>query len=231
LFEVASGKERARFDGQQGDVMSLAFSPDGKVLAAGAGSTALLWDVTSRMHDEKLQTVSLSAGELEALWSDLYSQDGARAYRAVWTLTAGARQSVPFLQHKLKPVPPVDPAEQKRIAKLIADLNSDDFETREKANQELEKAVETVESELRKAQGEQPAPEIRQRLERVLEKLQDPAKVRERLRLVRANEVLEKIGTEEARQVLKAIAHGAPDAALTKDSRAALERLEKRGRS
>jgi len=48
---------------------------------------------------------------------------------------------------------------------------------------------------------------------------------------VRANEVLEKIGTEEARQVLKAIAHGAPDAALTKDSRAALERLEKRGRS
>jgi len=112
------------------------------------------------MHDEKLQTVSLSPGELEALWSDLYSQDGARAYRAVWTLTAGAKQSVPFLQNKLKPVPPVDPAEQKRIARLIVDLNSDDFDTREKASHELVKAVDMVESVLRKALDEQPAPEF-----------------------------------------------------------------------
>ena len=145
------------------------------------------------------------------------------------TLTAAAKQSVALLQSKLKPVPALDPAQQTRIAKFISELNSDDFTAREKANHELEKLAETAEPELHKALQAQPAPEIRQRVERLLERLQGPTRTRERLRLVRANEVLEKIGTMEARQVLRALAQGAPDAALTKDARAALERLEKRG--
>jgi hypothetical protein len=45
------------------------------------------------------------------------------------------------------------------------------------------------------------------------------------VRAVRAVAVLEQIGTPEARQVLEALARGAPDALLTQDAQAALGRL------
>jgi hypothetical protein len=41
-------------------------------------------------------------------------------------------------------------------------------------------------------------------------------------------EVLEHIGTPEAREVLKALAKDAPDARLTREAKAALERLARR---
>jgi len=217
------------WEGQQGEVRSLAFSPDGKTLAAGAGgSTVLIWDVTSRLEEGRLEAVNLSPQQLEALWTDLYREDAARAYRAIWTLVAGSKQSVPFLQSRLKPVPVLDPQEQKRLVELIARLDSEDFATREKANVELEKQGETAEPALRKALASRPTPEIRRRSEQLLEKLQAPANLRGRLRLFRASEVLEKIGSPEAIQVLKALAQGGPEFPITQDAKGALERLEKR---
>jgi hypothetical protein len=46
-----------------------------------------------------------------------------------------------------------------------------------------------------------------------------------RLRGLRAIEVLERVGTSEAREALKAVATGAPEAQLTGDAKASLERL------
>jgi hypothetical protein len=46
----------------------------------------------------------------------------------------------------------------------------------------------------------------------------------ESLRTIRAVEVLELIGTREAREVLNAVADGAPGALLTRSARAALTR-------
>jgi len=46
LWELASGKERGRFFGHIDAIRSLAFSPDGKLLASGSMDyTALVWDV------------------------------------------------------------------------------------------------------------------------------------------------------------------------------------------
>ena len=50
----------------------------------------------------------------------------------------------------------------------------------------------------------------------------------EDLRALRAVEVLEKVGTPEARQVLEDLARGDPAAALTREARASLDRLGKR---
>jgi WD40 repeat protein len=46
LWEVASGKERARLNGHLGPVRSLALSPDGQFLASGSDdNTVLVWDL------------------------------------------------------------------------------------------------------------------------------------------------------------------------------------------
>jgi len=184
--------------------------------------------VGTRLEEGRLEAVNLTPQELEMLWTDLYREDAARAYRAIWTLVAGSKQSVSFLQSRLKPVPVLDLQEQKRLVELIARLDSEDFVTREKANADLEKLGETAEPALRKTLASQPTAEIRRRSEQLLEKLQAPANLRGRLRLFRASEALEKIGNPEAQQVLKALAQGGPEFPITQDAKAALERLEKR---
>jgi hypothetical protein len=92
---------------------------------------------------------------------------------------------------------------------------------------ELEQLSETAEPALRKALTDDPPPEARRRIERLLDKLRQsrlrpPA---ERVRLVRAVEVLELIGSPAARQVLATLAGGAPEAQLTLEAKTALERL------
>ncbi len=47
LWEVASGRELTRFEGHQGWISALAFSPDGRRLASGSGdTTVMVWDVS-----------------------------------------------------------------------------------------------------------------------------------------------------------------------------------------
>jgi len=48
------------------------------------------------------------------------------------------------------------------------------------------------------------------------------------LRQLREIQVLEHIGTPEAQEVLKKLAQGAPEARLTQEAKAALDRLSKR---
>lgn len=50
LWDVATGKERARLAGHSSGVSSLAFSPDGKRLVSGSeDSTALVWDLAEAL--------------------------------------------------------------------------------------------------------------------------------------------------------------------------------------
>ena len=49
IFDAASGKPIRTFKGHTGQVLSLAYSPDGKTLVSGSGdTTALLWDVDAK---------------------------------------------------------------------------------------------------------------------------------------------------------------------------------------
>jgi hypothetical protein len=105
-------------------------------------------------------------------------------------------------------------------------LDAEDFAAREKAAAELGRVADQAEPLLRKALADAPSPEARRRIEALLDGLETLSP--ERLREVRAVEVLECLGSAEARLVLDALAAGAADARLTREAKAAVERLAQR---
>jgi hypothetical protein len=116
----------------------------------------------------------------------------------------------------------------RRIPDWIADLDSDDFAVREKATTELERLAELAAPALRRALEGNPPAEVRRRAEALLEKVQEPASSVVWLRALRAVEALEYAATPDSRRFLEALAKGVPDARLTREAKAAAERLARR---
>ena len=73
-----------------------------------------------------------------------------------------------------------------------------------------------------------PSAEVHRRVQQLLDRLEKEVLSADRLRELRAVEVLEQIGTEEARQVLTALAKGDSEAPLTREAKASLRRLAER---
>ena len=116
---------------------------------------------------------------------------------------------------------------QEQIDRWVKDLNHARFTIREQAANELEKRIDLVAPALRKVLADRPSLEMRRRLTQLLD-LADSVRWRgEALRSLRAVEVLERIGSAEARSVLATIADGAPGGRLTREAKASLQRLSR----
>ena len=224
LWETTTGQERLHLSGaRQGWINSLAFSPDCRTLASGGvDTTVLLWDVTGLRN--KPNAAALSDGELQKNWHDVSEGDAAAAYRAMWTLTTVPQQALPLLRQALKPVPRIS---DDRIRRLISDLDSDTFAVRERAAKELESLSAAAEPLLRRELKANLTLESRKRIEHLLGRLDQQPLPGISLVECRALELLEQIGTSDAKQLLAKLAAGAPGATLTEEAKAALERLGK----
>jgi hypothetical protein len=226
LWDLASGRERTHLDGESGWVYSVAFSPDGRTLASGHyNGTALLWDVGP--SPEGPRRTMPRGGERDALWADLTGTDAAKAYRAGWVLREGGDSAVALLRERLRPSPPVS---AERLRRLIADLDSADFRTRQDASAELERLGVRTEAALREALDHPPSLEARRRLEALLQEARRRrfAFSAEEVGQRRAVAVLGHIGSQDARRLLQRLAEGDPAARQTEAARAALRRLEGR---
>jgi WD40 repeat protein len=220
LWDLLTGMEVRQLKGHLGQINELDFAPGGKTLAsASADQTVLVWNVPP-LKEQPLKG-ELTAKRLEELWSDL-SLEAPKGYGAINQLTSSPKQTLAFLQKRLQPVPPVDGA---AIVKLIGTLGDEKYTVRQKAFVELEKLGDLAELHLRKAL-EKPHPlEVRKRLELLLDRAENIAHSPKHLRILRVVAVLEGIPSLEARQLLEALAKGAPEARLTQEAQTALRRL------
>ncbi len=222
LWEVATGKLRRRFAGSE--VSCLAFSPNGRLLATGGADTlVMVWDVTGRLQsDDAVKETPVR------LWPRLADEDAAVAYEALWGLVAMPGPTVEFLRARLPVLPEPD---GKRIVRWVAALDEEAFEVREKATTELRAAGLAAEPALRHGLDGKPSPEMRRRIESLLENLRqpdDPAKqpaLRQTLRLV---EVLEQIAGAGAKEALEELAARAASRWVRQEARASLDRLARR---
>jgi WD40 repeat protein len=221
VWETATGQHVMRLSGHHSGVHSLTFHPGGRALASGAGdTTVLVWDLTEGMKEAG----RLVDGEVPALWETLAGPAPA-ATRATWRLVTAPGQALALLKEHVRAASAPPP---ERLDKLITDLESDRFADRQKATRELEDLGELAEPALRVALARKPPLEASRRLERLLARCGPGAvPAGERLRSLRALMVLEQIGTPEAREMLRILARGAAAARLTREARAALDRLEK----
>jgi WD40 repeat protein len=223
VWDLRTGKQAARLAGHRGQVTALAFSADGTRLASGGtDTTALVWDAEAVRRTLPGRAAPLTREKAEALWEVLGSADAGRSYEAVRGLAGDPARALPLLRERVKPVAGADP---KVLAKLVADLDADEFDTREKARKELERLGDSAAGALRQALRNRPSAEVKRTVEELLAGLGGSAPSEQRLLLARAVEALEMIGTPQAVEVLKSLAGGDPDAYLTTQARAALERL------
>jgi RNA polymerase sigma factor (sigma-70 family) len=220
IWDLATGQERAHLQGHRGAVASFVFLPgDRRLLSGSSDSTVLLWDLSALGRGAGGAKLTPEAAAAE--WGHLHGPDGARAYRALWTLAAAPDQALPLLRRELRPVAAMDDA---KIRKWIADLDNKRFALRDKARAELKRLGDLAWPALRKALQGKPSLELRMQALQLLGDGAGPFPTGERLRQQRSLELLEQLNTPEARRLLADLAAGAPEASLTLEAQAALRR-------
>jgi hypothetical protein len=214
LWETATWKLRAEFRGHRDRVTALAFGPDGRLFSGGLDTLVLGWDVRPP-HTAPEQTLANA-------WDALRNSDGEAGFQAQGRFLGEPDKAIEWFATRVTPVVGPDPS---RLKALIADLDNDDFAIRERATAALEEFWRAAEASLREIVEKSSSLETRRRAEGLLAKMAKSAISPGELRALRAAEVLEWIGTPEARTLLLELAKGIPDARLTREAAAAGRRL------
>ena len=139
-------------------------------------------------------------------------------------LAADGPTTLAAFKERLHPVRPISP---EKLSRLLKELDSDEFAVREAANRELEKLGDVVATTVRQTLARPGLSlEMRRRWKRLLHpSTKSPASV---CVSCAALEVLEMVGTAEARELLRTLAGGAPEALTTIAAQAAVKRAEPR---
>jgi WD40 repeat protein len=233
LYDALTGKEIANIaSGHRGSITCLRLHTDNErpVLYSGSvDTTAVAWDLRETMDVFRQGTPQITTDEAEQVWLELGAEDPVVMHRALWTLATAGETAVSMLAKHLKPAP-VDEELGPKVAKLIDQMNDDQFSVRERATQQVAELGEGADPFLRLALEETNSAEVRHRIRRLLNDLSGKPLVvdQNQQRALRGIQVLEGVGDERAREVLERLATGEPAARMTHEAKNALERIDER---
>jgi len=180
----------------------------------GAGIVPVHAD-TQELKDEQFKTI----------WGELSDKDAAKGVQACAELY-GAKKVVPFLKDNLKADKLKLPqADEKTVAKLIADLDADGFDVREEAEAALAKLGAGAVAAIEKAMATAKSAEQKMRLTRLLEKSKDQPELTQARRAI---EVLVALRTTEAKDLLEALSKGDDKEWLTQAAKKGLDRAKEK---
>jgi hypothetical protein len=197
----------------------LAFAPDGSTLATGHRDGSItIWKVPTPPSSPRV-----SRTENNTLWADLGSPN-AQVGRAAVERFLGDPLSAIALP-KARFVPPAAPRD---VAALIDQLDAEGFAEREAASRKLGELGWRASGALRRAAQTAKSLEVRRRAEAILRGIAPLEASRPlsgaALRGVRAIEVLERLGNDESRKLLRGWAEQTSDRDLAAEALTALSR-------
>jgi hypothetical protein len=220
LWDLSSGEELPPLTGHTGAVRALVFTPDGRRLVSfDQDGLRLVWSTASFEKGPPARLLPLGERDFEDLWADLAEGDAFQTYRAVRHMRTEPGRAVALLRQKVHPVPAGD---TRHINQLIADLQGADAALRRKAMGELRKLGEPALGGLYLIADNQRG---NRTVSMMIHKLEMQEASVDRTRALAAVQILEQLGTDDARQLLGQLAAGAPGVKLTVEAKAALERL------
>jgi WD40 repeat protein len=184
-----------------------------------AKGTFQVWD---RGNPTCKQAATIHDEHGDELWADLGSPDSSRSFDAISSLVVARDDAVKLIGRRLKVI---EPAGDVKIDRLIAELDSNEFATREAASRQLEKLGPRAKAKLEAEQTKGTSKEAAQRVEALLDLIKNPGGTEWR-RMLRAVEVLEAIRTPAAQRLLQDLSRGAPGAVLTEEARGAYSRMK-----
>jgi hypothetical protein len=223
FWDLGAARELPALESHKGTVNGIVLSHDGKTLvSAGNDNMVRTWSLNGLVVAH--QSGPCPDRQLEAYWAALARPDAKSSYNAMCALAALPEQTVALLRNRLQPA---SNSNIKRISALIDDTNNGQYAIRQAASIQLEKMGEEAEPQLLRAVRKPVSLESKRRAERALKKIERGGLSADTLRSLRAVEVLERIGSPEARQLLTTLATGAPDAKLTVAAQASLKRISK----
>jgi hypothetical protein len=222
VWDVASGDVLAPLAGHENIITGLVFTADGKrLVSASHDCTALVWEIPDSPQAVIVPEAAVSG--FEEAFQLLGSPDPAQAQRGMDYLYRRPADAVKQIAERL---PPIKPTPATKISQLIADLDSEDFPTREAAVKALEQVGGEAGPFLREAAKESPSPEVRRLANELLARIAAPASRPDDLKILRVVEVLEQLRTPEACGILEKWAAGPPGHRTTVEAAAALARLK-----
>jgi WD40 repeat protein len=226
LWDTDTGTRRCVLKGHIGDIRQFAFTPDGRrLISAATDDTCLIWDVEEALTLKPDDSAPIpDRKKMEELWDDLGSDDAVRGETAIRQMESVPNETTRVLRLHLKPIAAPDAA---LVPRLIEELDDEKFQTRQEATKQLEALGDLASSGLEAALKRARSKERSRRIEALLERLERPGLSPEQVRQVHAVEVLERINTTAARELLAELAKGAPDARLTREAKSALERMRR----
>jgi hypothetical protein len=226
VWDTIRGSARCQINHNRGAAASLALSPDGKLLATTTkdGKEIFLWKTTARQAVPAAPPIQFTDQELTALWVDLGSQDADKADAAWRKLAAAGDNAVPFIRQRIRTIA-IPNVELRSIEKLVSELNSEKFTTREQATKKLLATGELAIVPLQRHMEKGLSIETAKRVQQVLDNLGQPMLTPDRLRVLQAIELLEALRTADAVTLLKDTVRDALVPQIRNEARFALQRI------